>query len=299
MDRVIALGFFDGVHIGHGQLFKRAVYRASRAGARACALTYDAHPQSLITGRPVPLLCSAGDRAELIRSLYKIPEVIVDPFSARTARTPWREYAETVLLKRLNAVHLVVGYDFTFGRLGEGTPALLSGYCRGRGGGCDVVPPKRLGGIRVSSTYIRGLVAEGDMENAARFLGRRYRLSGVVGHGQGLGRRFGFPTVNLPMPPERQPPEWGVYATVVFWGGRARPAVTNVGIRPSVEHGGAPTVESTILDFEGDLYGEHIDVDFVKFLRPERRFPSVDALAEQVRKDMEDARAVLGRTGFA
>jgi riboflavin kinase/FMN adenylyltransferase len=201
------------------------------------------------------------------------------------------EYIDTVLLGRMDAVFVVAGHDYTFGRHGEGTPAKLSQYCEKRGVGCAVVPPKRIGGVRVSSTYIRGLVSEGDMEQAARFLGRRYRLSGTVERGRGLGRKFGFPTVNIPLPPERQSPEWGVYVTAVSWKGRFYPAVTNVGIRPSVGHGGGvPVVESTLLDFDGDLYGEHIDVDFIRFIRPERKFPSPEALTEQVRKDVETSR---------
>ncbi len=293
MDRVLALGFFDGVHIGHGQLFKRAAALAKRLGCRACALTYDPHPQTLVTGRPVPLLCSTDERAALIRMLYKIPEVIIDPFDAETARVPWREYFETVLLRRLHAVHVVAGHDFTFGRGGEGTPALLSDICREKGVGCDILPPKRIGGIRVSSTYIRGLVAEGDMEKAARFLGHTYRLSGIVAEGRSIGRRLGFPTANLPLPPERQSPAWGVYATRVGWNGRAYPAVTYVGFRPTMSESSAPTVESTLLDFDGNLYGQTIDVDFVSFLRAERRFETTEALAEQVKKDMETARKRL------
>ncbi|MDR0326054.1 MAG: riboflavin biosynthesis protein RibF [Oscillospiraceae bacterium] len=293
MDRVLALGFFDGVHLGHGQLFKYAARQALRMGAGACALTYDTHPKTQITGRPVPLLCSAEERAGLIKSLYRIPEVIIDPFDDKTARIPWRDYIDSVIIKRLGAVFVVAGHDFTFGRGGKGTPTLLKEHCISRGVGCAVIPPKRVGGVRVSSTYIRGLVAEGDMEQAALFLGHRYRLSGIVEHGHGLGRKFGFPTVNLPMPPGRQSPEWGVYATLVLWKGKAYPAVTNVGFRPTVASGGAPTVESTLLDFEGDLYGEPIGVEFVRFIRPERKFSSPEALTRQVTQDMEAARGAL------
>jgi len=293
VDRVLALGFFDGVHIGHGQLFKAANHQAARMGAAACVLTYDTHPKTMITGRPVPLLCSTEERTGYIREHYRIPEVIVDPFDEETARIPWRDYIEQVLLSRLNAVFLVAGYDYTFGDQGEGTPELLKGYCAGRNVGCAVIPPKRIGGVRVSSTYIRGLVAEGDMERAAQFLGHRYRLSGTVERGRGLGRQFGFPTVNLPLPPGRQTPEWGVYAALVSWKGQTWPAVTNVGFRPTVEPGGAPTVESTLLGFDGDLYGELIHVDFVRFIRPERRFASPAELTAQVRRDVEEAKKIL------
>jgi riboflavin kinase/FMN adenylyltransferase len=293
MSRVLALGFFDGVHVGHGQLFKCAVRQASEMGAEACALTYDIHPKTVVTGRPVPLLCSAEERAGLIRSLYRVPEIIIEPFTEEVAQTPWDRYIDTVLLGRYEAGFIVAGHDYTFGRLGEGTPAKLARYCQDRGIGCAVIPPKRIGGVRVSSTYIRGLVAEGDMERAARFLGRRYRLSGTVERGRGLARQFGYPTVNFPLPPGRQSPEWGVYATIVYWEGRPYSAVTNAGIRPSFGLGGVPVIESTLLDFEGDLYGERIDVDFIGFIRPEKRFSSPEALTEQVRKDVEAGRKYL------
>ncbi|MCL2003887.1 MAG: riboflavin biosynthesis protein RibF [Oscillospiraceae bacterium] len=293
MKRVLAPGFFDGVHIGHGKLFKAAAAQAERIGARACALTYDAHPTSVLTGRPIPLLCSAEERAALIQSLHGVPEVIMEPFDQETAAIPWRDYIDDVLIGRLEAAFIVAGHDYTFGRGGEGTPERLREHCAARGVGCAVIPPERIGGTRVSSTYIRGLIAEGDMERAARFLGRRYRLSGVVERGRGLGRRLGFPTVNLPLPPGRQAPEWGVYATVIVWDGREYPAVTNVGVRPSVEDGGAPTIESTLLSFDGDLYGEPIGVEFARFIRPEIKFPSADALAGQIRRDAEAARAIL------
>ncbi|MDR1693257.1 MAG: riboflavin biosynthesis protein RibF [Oscillospiraceae bacterium] len=290
MNRVLAMGFFDGVHIGHGRLFRRAAARAKQLNCRACALTYDSHPQTFLTGRPVPLLCSTDERAALIRSLYKLQEVIIDPFDAETASIPWREYLEEMVIRRLKAVHVVVGHDFTFGRGGDGTPELLAEACRQKGLGCDILPPKRVGGTRVSSTYIRGLVAEGDMESAARFLGHRYRLSGLVERGRGLGRSLGFPTANLPLPQERQFPAWGVYATLVGWNGRVYPAATNVGIRPTVGTFSAPTVESTLLDFDRELYGERIDVDFLSFLRPERRFETPEALTAQVLEDLREVR---------
>jgi riboflavin kinase/FMN adenylyltransferase len=233
------------------------------------------------------------ERAGLIKSSYGIPEVVIDRFTQETADIPWHEYIDRVLIGRLKASFIVAGHDYTFGRKGEGTPERLTEFCGARGVGCTIIPPERIGGKRVSSTYIRGLVAEGDMEQAERFLGRRYRLSGTVERGRGLGRQLGFPTLNLALPAERQTPEWGVYATAVVWKGQEYPAVTNVGIRPSVEHGGAPTIESSILDFDGELYGEHIDVDFVRYIRPERRFPSLQALAAQVLEDAETARGIL------
>jgi riboflavin kinase/FMN adenylyltransferase len=289
MKRIVIPGFFDGVHTGHGRLFKIAAEKAEALGAGTCALTYDTHPKTVLTGRTVPLLCSPEERAALIKARHRISEVIIDPFTKDTSDIPWKEYIDRVLIGRLSSVHIVAGHDYIFGREGKGSADMLSYYCQSIGVGCTVVPPEKIGGVRVSSTYIRGLVSEGDMELAARFLGRRYSLSGTVGRGKGLGRKFGFPTANIPLPAERQTPEWGVYATYVIFGGNEYPAVTNVGIRPSVENGGAPAVESTLLNFDGDLYGKYITVEFERFMRPERRFASVEALTEQVRMDMDNA----------
>jgi riboflavin kinase/FMN adenylyltransferase len=296
MSSIVVPGFFDGVHIGHRKLFKVAAEQAEKTGDSVCVLTYDTHPKARLTGRPVPLLCSKEERAGLI--LEHVSTVVTDPFTEETAGIPWRDYLERVLTGRFEASFIVAGHDYTFGHKGEGDPEKLAGYCASRGIGCAVVPPERIGGVRVSSTYIRGLIAEGDMELAACFLGRRYRLSGAVERGRGIGRQFGFPTVNLPLPPGRQAPEWGVYATVVVRGGREYPAVTNVGFRPSVENGGAPTVESTLFGFDGDLYGEHIDVEFLRFIRPERKFASFEALAEQVRADIDAAKKIVALYGY-
>lgn len=290
MKRVLALGFFDGVHVGHEKLLSRAAERAAGLGAAACALTFAQHPLSVVKGRPVPLLCGEKERESLIKTRCHVPEVVALPFDKALMRMSWRSFIEDILIEQMDACHVVAGYDFTFGYKGEGTPELLSAALAERQVGCDIIPPKRIRGIRVSSTYIRGLIAEGDMEQALEFLGHPYRLSGLVQRGNGLGRQFGFPTVNIPLPPERQWPAWGVYATRVVWNGREYPAVTNVGRRPTVEPGCVPTVESTLLDFSGDLYGEPVEVLFERFLRPERKFSSLEALQEQIAKDIEAVR---------
>lgn len=291
--RVLAIGFFDGVHMGHAQLLRRAADIAQEKELIACAVTFDSHPQAVITGRPVPLLCSREERSELIRGKFGINEIIFEKFTDELMRLDWKQYITDVLINEMCGAHIVAGYDFTFGYKGEGNAERLSGACTELGIGCDIVPPFRIDGIRVSSTYIRGLIAEGDMEKAEVFLGHRYRLFGEIIHGKELGRALGFPTVNLALPSERQSPAWGVYATYVLLHGKSYPAVTNVGLRPTVERSSAPTVESTLLDFNENLYGERIDVDFVKFLRPEKRFESVAELKEQISRDIAKARTIL------
>ena len=294
MKRVLALGFFDGVHIGHGKLLLRAAGQAGERGISACALTFAQHPLSVVKGRPVPLLCGEAERELFIKELYGVPEVSALPFDRAMMRMPWRDFIQDILIGRMGAAHVVAGHDFTFGHRGEGTPALLEAALAEKGIGCDILPPERIRGIRVSSTYIRGLVAGGDMEQAAEFLGHAYRFSGKVAKGSGLGRQLGFPTANIPLPPERQWMPWGVYATRVLWKGGAYPSVTNVGLRPTIGAADAPAVESTLLDFSENLYGGQISVLFDRFLRPERRFPSAEALREQIRRDVASAQGTEG-----
>ncbi len=287
--RVIALGFFDGVHLGHAALLRRVAEQAARLDARPAAVTFDTHPEDLILRQPVPLLTSPGDRAELMCRLYGIQDVIVARFDQHMMRMPWQEFVRYYLVQQHGAVHLVAGHDFRFGYKGEGDPQRLTGLCRELGVGCDIIPPVTLDGRVISSTYIRTLVAQGEMETACRYLGHPYGFSDTVEHGKKLGSTLGFPTVNLRIPPGVITPALGVYATRAFLeDGRDLAAVTNVGVRPTVagdDH--RVNVEGFLLDFEGDLYGQPVRMEFYKFLRPEQKFPSLEALRTAV---MENAR---------
>ena len=287
--RVIALGFFDGVHKGHGALLRRVTRLAGELGAVSAALTFDAHPSQILFGAAVPLLSSCDERLELMRRLYGVEDVIVAHCDAQLLRTPWRQFLDD-LTQKYNAVHLVAGHDFRFGHRGEGDPARLAAWCREHGLGCDVIEPVTEQGMLVSSTYIRELVSAGDMERAAAFLGHPHTLTGAVRHGKHLGSALGFPTVNLALPGEIVVPARGVYATRVCVDDRSYPAVTNVGVRPSVDDGGELTAESFLLDFDGDLYGKTVRLEFFKFLRPERRFDGLDALRGQIARDAEHTR---------
>ncbi|MBD5098531.1 MAG: riboflavin biosynthesis protein RibF [Clostridiales bacterium] len=286
--KVIALGFFDGVHLGHGALLRRVAERARELDAVPCAFTFDRSPAAALTGKTVPLLSGVDDRGLLMRERYGIQEVIVAPFDVMR-QMDWQDFVAQYLKKGLGVIHVVAGHDFHFGYRGEGTPQRLAEKCSRLGIGCDIVPKVELDGITVSSTYIRMRVAAGDMEGAARFLGHPHTLSGEVVHGSELGRTLGTPTANLLVPEGVIAPAFGVYATRVFLpGGETRLAVTNVGVRPTVnEDKTAVTVEPWILDYHGDLYGQNIRVEFHTRLRPERKFPSVQALRDAI---LENAR---------
>ncbi len=288
--RVIALGFFDGVHLGHGALLRRVSEAAEVLGATPAAFTFDRHPGSAITGHPTPLLTSVEDRAGLMRRLYGIQEVIVAPFEAMQ-RMDWEDFVTDYLSRELGVVHVVAGHDFHFGYMGQGSPERLKAKCAQLGMGCDIIPPVTVEGRTVSSTYIRTLVAQGEMERSALFLGHPYTLTDTVSHGKKLGSTLGFPTVNLRFQPGVLVPARGVYATRVwFENGESRLAVTNVGVRPTVDENGEVNVEGYLLDFDGDLYGQRVRMEFFRHLRGEEKFPSLEALRREVEHNAQQTR---------
>jgi len=289
--RIIALGFFDGVHLGHGALLRRVSQVAAQRWAVPAAVTFDTHPTNLILQSPMPLLTSPADRADLMRRYYGIREVIVAHFDQRMMHMPWREFVTDFLVAEHGAVHLVAGHDFHFGYRGEGTPERLKGLCQELGLGCDIISKVERDHITVSSTYIRTLIAQGEMELANQFLGHPHTLTDTVAHGKKLGSTLGFPTVNLRFQPGVLVPAYGVYATKVYFeNGDSRLAVTNIGVRPTVDDGNRVTVEGFILDFNQDLYGQSVRMEFYKRLRGERRFPTLDALKTEVLRNAEQTR---------
>ncbi len=294
--RVIALGFFDGVHLGHGALLRTVGARAQALGAVPCAFTFDRSPAAALTGKAVPLLTGVEDRAALMRELYGIQEVVVAPFDVMRDMD-WQDFVADYLQRELGVAHVVAGHDFHFGRRGEGNPDRLADRCRRLGMGCDIIPKVELDGITISSTHIRTLVRDGMVAQARRFLGHPHILSGTVIHGQELGRAMGIPTANLLVPEGVAAPAFGVYAARVrLPGGETRLAVTNVGTRPTVNTDQtAVTVEPWILDYQGDLYGQHVRVELFTRLRPERRFPSVEALRSAILENARQTRAYFAQ----
>ena len=293
--RVIALGFFDGVHLGHGALLRAVKEAADRLDARPCAFTFDKSPTAVITGQSVPLLSTVEDRVRLMRRHYGIEEVVVAPFDAMQ-RMDWEDFVRRYLAEELGVVHVVAGHDFHFGYMGKGNPDRLREKCRELGMGCDIIEKVEQDGITISSTYIRTLVAQGEMERAAQFLGHPHSLTQTVTHGKGIGHSaLGFPTVNLRVPEGVIVPAFGVYATRVWFDGQSRAAVTNVGVRPTVQdNDGRVTVEGFILDFDGELYSHQVRVEFCKRLRGEQKFPTMQALSDEIRRNAEQTREYFG-----
>lgn len=298
-ERVIALGFFDGVHLGHGALLRRAAEEAKKRGCESAVFTFDRPPKEVITGIPCPLINSPEDRAALVKRLYGIDEMIMVPFDDEMRTTPWDRFVTDILVGRCGAVHLVAGHDHHFGHKNQGSPELLREKCAELGLGCDIIPAVTIGGVTVSSTHIRKLLEEGDVETARAFLGHPHVLTQTVGHGRQLGRTIGIPTANLVAPPHVLLPKRGVYAAkITLPDGRAFGGVTNVGVRPTVNNGQDVTVEPWILDFDGDLYGQAIRVEFFRRLRDERKFESLDALRSQIETDAGKTREAYPEMGL-
>jgi riboflavin kinase/FMN adenylyltransferase len=225
---VIALGFFDGVHRGHGELIKMARRRAEKSGAVPAVLSFDVNPESVITGAAVPLIGSTDTRAYMVRRFFGVEKIIIHHFDENIMAMQWRKFMDS-LVEKYSAAHLVIGHDFRCGHKGEGTPARISEYCAETGIGCDIIPKYTLDGITVSSTYIRELITEGAIGRANHFLGHPFIYAGTVRNGYKIGRTLGRPTINLDGDdPNLLLPANGVYATKILLDDSEKAALTNV-----------------------------------------------------------------------
>ena len=291
---VIALGFFDGVHIGHGELLKMAVRRAQEKNCRSAAFTFDRSPREFVTGQSVSLLTTSEQRAEIIRGQYGVQDVFVEPFDRNMMTMPWENFLSDLLVGKYHAVHLVAGHDYRFGHKNEGDVEKLKAYCAAHGLGCDVIPRVELDGVTVSSSHIRSLLEAGEVKRASEFLGHYFSVEGTVRHGDGIGKKRLFPTANLIPEEHLLVPKRGVYATRAHLpGGEVRVGVTNVGVRPTVSEKNSVTVETYLVDYEGDLYGKVLRLDFCDYLRPERRFSSTQELHDMIAHNAEEAQRIV------
>lgn len=279
---VYALGFFDGVHLGHQALLQACRELAGELDANIGAVTFDTHPEILTAHKAPRLINRVEDRNQLLCNLG-VERLCTLPFDQHIRTMPWQDFFR-LLLVEYGAAGLVCGDDFRFGYQGEGNALLLQQVCREAGIPCRIVPEQVLDGERISSTRIRKLLENGEMEAAVRLLGHPHMLTGRVVSGRQLGRTIGVPTANLPLPEQLARPKYGVYACNAHVGGHVYPAVTNIGTRPTVE-GHHATVEAWLLGFEGDLYGKTMTLEFHKFLRPETKFESLEKLKLQIQAD--------------
>jgi riboflavin kinase / FMN adenylyltransferase len=273
--RRVAIGTFDGVHLGHREVIRGA----------DTVLTFDPHPLSVIHPEATPKLISTFPvRRDLIAGLGA-EELVVIPFDKSFSEQSAEDFVQHVLLDRLGAVAVSVGENFRFGKGARGTPEFLSGHDEFE---TRVVPLVEAAGETVSSSHIRGLVAAGEVDQAAEFLGGPFLFEGEVVPGDKRGRELGMPTANLIPDDAYVTPGHGVYAG---WA-NAHPAAVNVGVRPTFETGRGLLVEAHLLDFDDDLYGQTLRIAFLERLRGEKRFDSVDELVAQMRRDVEDARRI-------
>lgn len=292
--KVMALGFFDGIHVGHAALINKIKQRAEETSAEPAVLTFDVHPDNLVFKKTVPLINSAEDRENILSRCFGIDDVVVIHFNQRVMHMDWQDFIDE-LIDEMNLRWIVVGHDFCFGYKGLGTAEKLKAYCAERGVGCDIIPAVCRDGVVVSSTLIRQLIETGEMEKANEYLGHPHTLTDVIRTGYHLGTKMGTPTINMSFPQGVIIPRHGVYAAMAYIDGQEYMSVTNVGIRPTVSDSGNVNVESFLLDFCGNLYGHRARIDFYKFLRPERKFDDVNELAAQIKSDAQTTREYFER----
>jgi riboflavin kinase/FMN adenylyltransferase len=294
---VVALGNFDGVHLGHQEVLRRAVEEGRRRGMKVVAATFHPHPRAILgAGDPPKLLTPVELRSEMLLA-HGADEVWVIPFDVALSRKTPEQFIKDVLIVEGGAGVVVVGKNFRFGHKAAGHFSDLLRLMRGAGG-TAVGVQVREGGMEggISSTRIRALICGGEVTEAAGLLGRPYVLRGEVVPGDKRGTSIGFPTANVQPDSEAVIPARGVYAGFVSFGEKEYAACTNVGVAPTFARTES-RVEAHLLDFEGDLYGRVVDVSFVERIREERRFSGVDELTEQIRRDVEGARIIVAGQG--
>ncbi|MBI5106753.1 MAG: bifunctional riboflavin kinase/FAD synthetase [Solirubrobacterales bacterium] len=278
-ERRVAIGMFDGVHLGHREVI---------AGADT-VVTFDPHPQSVVAPGTQPRLITTLERKAELMGEAGAQELVVIPFDREFASRDAQDFVEHVVIERLRATHVSVGENFRFGHRAAGTPQMLAEDGRFE---VRVVPLLEVDGEVVSSSHIRGLLAGGAVQYADQLLGAPFAIDGEVVHGDKRGRELGYPTANLVPQHGYVLPGHGVYATRVRAGDAWHAAATNVGVRPQFTTGRGELIEAYLIDFDGDLYGETVRVEFLKRLRGERRFESVEALVDQMARDVDEARAI-------
>jgi riboflavin kinase/FMN adenylyltransferase len=289
----LTIGVFDGVHRGHQQIIKKLTTGAHANAAPAVVLTFDPHPASVLGGREIKCLTLPEERAELLGNLG-VDVVITQPFTKELSTVTAHDFMSR-LTRHLRLKHLLIGYDFALGKGREGNAARLTEIGTELGYQVEVVPAVSDESGVISSTEIRKLIEVGNVTEAARLLGRSYSLHGPVVHGDGRGRTIDVPTANIAYPRQKMIPAKGIYACWAHLDGQKYLAAINIGTNPTfTPDKQTPNVEAHLLDFRGELYEEDVRLEFVERLRDELRFSSVDALLEQIWKDVEMTRKILG-----
>ncbi len=288
---VLTLGNFDGVHLGHQAIFKKVVERGKETKGTSIAFTFEPHPLKVLAPERSPLLLNTFHGKMKLIEAAGIQVVICAEFNRQFADQNPEEFARNVLVGKIGVSEVYVGYDYAFGKGREGSIESLKRTGDALGFNVGVVEPVQVDGVPVSSSLVRELITAGRMEDASRYLGRHYSVEGTVVHGSSRGHELGFPTANIQTVNELIPP-FGVYAVLAHAGSRRLKGVASIGVRPTFDSGPV-SLEVFLFDFEGDLYGKHLDVAFVSRLRGEEKFPDAESLVRQIRKDVEGAKQAL------
>jgi len=286
----VALGFFDGLHLGHTALITDCVSFARARALSADVFTFRDHPKNVMSGELIiPRLMTEAEKLSRLEALG-VDRVFDFDFSDRFHAMPPEDFAKALLTDTFSAEAVFCGFNFRFGADAAGTPAILKEFGVAYGFAAHVIGPVYIADRLVSSTLIRRSINLGDVEPAARLLGREYSLTGIVEKGRGRGHGFGFPTANFSPAPGMTLPARGVYITEAFTDGKRLPSVSNIGVCPTIKPEGALRIETHLLDRDMDLYGKEIKVDFHKMLRKERHFENTEALKRQIAADAQKAR---------
>lgn len=292
---VYAIGNFDGLHIGHQAVLERTKRLAEARGAPSAILTFEPHPADYFAQRPVAFRLTPPDVKAEVAERLGLSGIVFVTFDAALAATTADDFVRGILVERLGVGAVVVGWDFHFGKGRTGGPAFLESEGVRHGFAVEIIGKVETGEGEaariVSSTGIRRALERGDVQDATGGLGRRYAVSGPVIAGQRLGRTLGVPTANVALEPTNRLAH-GVYAVLATVDGRTHPAVASFGVRPTVDNG-PPLLEVHLLDFAGDLYGRAMTVEFVERIREERKFDSLGALVDEMKRDIAHARAIL------
>ena len=288
---VVTLGNFDGVHLGHRELFRQLVKTARQFSCQSAVLTFKPHPLKILAPERAPLLLNTYEEKQRLIAASHIDLLVEVPFTREFAALTPEYFVDEILIRQLHAKGLIVGYDYAFGRNRSGNAEFLEAYCAPKDVSVSILKPVSVDGIAYSSTRIRTLITQGDVASVIPLLGRQYNLSGRVVPGYRRGRAMGFPTANLETDKELLPAS-GVYVVKARIKQQEFGAVVNIGHRPTFVEGGQ-TIEVHLLDFTGDLYGEEMRIYFIKRLREEKKFSTMGELSDAIAADVLSARQIL------
>lgn len=282
-ESVITIGNFDGLHNGHQVLVKKAVKYAKDNNINSIVFTFENHPVNFFRHNFIKKLISNKEKSKRIKDL-DVDIMISIPFDEYMTRISAKDFVKEILVDKLGAKKIIIGHDFTFARNKEGNSNVLEVLSKKYGFSVEIVKPVKINNIRVSSTYIRNLVSQGSVSKVKEYLGYNYMIEGPVIHSRKIGRTIGFPTANILIDEDALVPRRGIYATKVYIGSEEYYGATNIGFNPTV-NGDKLSVETHILDFDEDIYGRIVKVEFLERIREEKKFNSLDELKNQLKKD--------------